>query len=170
MNCAYYTDSFQSPHLNIDGSSLLMIAFLILLIQASLITLVFKSSIRLGFEPEDTVCMIYSATHKVSTLINNENVSAFFKFQSETLNFHPLTFNQLANGFVRRSLRFSFIKKIGSRHPTHLLHIFPFFLASTFWCWCQPAREFLKGLKIGMGRFLSMRSLFFSINIPHTLS
>ena len=43
-----------------------MIAICVFLIQCSLITLVFKTTQKLGFEPEDTVCMIYSATHKVS--------------------------------------------------------------------------------------------------------
>ena len=28
----------------------------------------------------------------------------FFKCQSETLNFHPLTLNQVANGFLHRTL------------------------------------------------------------------
>ena len=36
-----------------------MIAICVFLIQCSLITLVFKSTQKLGFEPEDTVCMIY---------------------------------------------------------------------------------------------------------------
>ena len=65
--------------MNIDGSSLIMIAICVFLIQCSLITLVFKITQKLGFEPEDTVCMIYSATHKVSHFTGN-SVSSILSY------------------------------------------------------------------------------------------
>merc|ERR1711990_472071 len=63
-----FCDTFLSPNLNIDGKSLVGIALIVVFIQCSLITFVFKTTQKLGFEPEDTVCMIYSATHKSLTL------------------------------------------------------------------------------------------------------
>jgi len=63
-----FCDTFMSPHLNIDGSSLLSIAVLIVAIQLTLITIIFKTTQKLGYAPEDIVCMIYSASHKSLTL------------------------------------------------------------------------------------------------------
>ena len=84
-----------------------------------------------------------------------------FKCQSETFNFHPLNLNQIANGFfLHRALCFFFyLKIVGPKNPTPFSNLW----APTFWCWCQSARERLRGLKIGIGWFSLTLSLFFEI-------
>ena len=70
------------------------------------------------------------------------------------LNFHPLTLNQIANGFFASySLIFFHSKNLGPDTLHTPLHTFPNFGPPTFGFWFQSAHEIPTRLKMSAGGF-----------------
>merc|ERR1712071_557701 len=64
-----FCDTFGSGDLNIDMSSLLSIILVVICMQLVFIGTTFYVSRKIGFySPEDTVCIMFCATHKSLTL------------------------------------------------------------------------------------------------------
>ena len=57
----------------------------------------------------------------------NTLLKPLFKYQSETLNFHPLTLNQIANGFLHCTLWIFSFKNLGPVNLHTPLHTFQMF-------------------------------------------
>uniref|UniRef100_A0A8C5N5U0 Sodium/bile acid cotransporter n=1 Tax=Gouania willdenowi TaxID=441366 RepID=A0A8C5N5U0_GOUWI len=65
-----FCDTFSNPDIELDPTSLLMVALIIFSIQISFMLLTFTISTRSlsGFSPADTVAIIFCSTHKSLTL------------------------------------------------------------------------------------------------------